>query len=102
MPRITTPRLRNKMTRKIIPVIVFLKTDTATRTLRQLFPTSITENPLATDHEAVDIQNQPHTSREYPPTSSSPDQLSNPEHRRPFPQYAQNLRDMKRSSCPFR
>src|SRR6266540_1708951 len=53
MPRITTPRHRNKMTRKILPVVPFLKTHTTTRTLRQFLPTTITENPSANDHEAA-------------------------------------------------
>src|SRR5437762_247870 len=35
MPCITAPRHRNKMTRKIIKIIVLLKTHTTTRTLRQ-------------------------------------------------------------------
>src|SRR6266581_4579562 len=40
MPRITPPRHRNKMTSKILPVIVLPKAHTTTRTLRQSYPTS--------------------------------------------------------------
>src|SRR5437660_3820134 len=101
MTRITPTRHRDKMTRKIIEIIVFLKAHTTTRTLRQSISTSSAENPSATDREASDNQHPPHISREYPPASSSPHQPSNPERNRPFLQYVQSLRDKKHSSCPF-
>src|SRR5207245_10962482 len=102
MPRITPPRLRNKMTRKIIKIIVLLKTHTTTRTLRQSISTSITGSPSATGHEASDNQPLPDFSREYPQASSSPHQPSSLERHQPSLRYAQSPRDTKRNSCPYR
>src|SRR5882762_5555553 len=57
---ITPPRLSNKMTSKIIEIIVLLKTHATTRTPRQSIPTSTMGSPLATVHEVSDIQHLHH------------------------------------------
>src|SRR5438132_14131469 len=102
MSRITPTSLRNKMTGKIIEIIVLLKTHATTRTLRQLISTFTAGSPSATGHEASDNQHQPHISREYPQASSSPDQPSSPGRHRPFAQSLQSPRDMRHNSCPCR